>query len=84
MKKLFAVLMALGLVGFMACSSPSAEQTEAEATDETGAVMDEMESNMDESSDEMAEEATEEEGTAEEAAMEETPEEAAPEAPEAE
>ena len=59
MKKLFAILMALGLVGFMACSAPA--EGEGESNDESAAVMDEMETNMDEANDqsEMAEEATE-------------------------
>ena len=59
MKKLFAVLMAASLVGFIACSAP-AESNEAE-TEEAAEVMEEMEGSMEATEEaEMAEEATEE------------------------
>ena len=73
MKKLFAVLMAASLVGFIACSAP-AESNEAEESSE---VMDEMESSMDEATtedSEMAEEATEGTEMTEEATEEATEE----------
>ena len=58
MKKLFAILMAFGLVGFIACSSPATEG-EAESADESAAVMDEMEDGMEAEDDaEMAEDAS--------------------------
>ena len=72
-------MMALGLVGFMACSGP-AEHNEGES-EEAAQVMDEMESSMEEATTEdteMAEEATEatdesmeEAGEASDEAMEE-------------
>ena len=82
MKKLFAVLMAAGLVGFIACSSPAPE---GEAADDATAVMDEMEANMEEATEEteMAEEAMEEEAMeATEEGAEEAMEESAEEAEE--
>ena len=71
MKKLFAVLVALGVVGFIACSAPATE--EAEGTEESSAVVEEMQSDMQSGSEtEMAEEATTEGAATEEGATEAT------------